>query len=260
MVDSLVLNNVKIGKLKEKFEFYFKVSTIGAFRGAICLFLEHPLDCIKTQWQDNIKLKSTKDVVKFIYLQKGISGFYYGFTPSLIRASSKNIYRWPMMLFFPRLYDKYISFEIKNIFPGIVKILTGISIANIEVLILCPLDRIKIYLMTSSQVGSDFNKIKHFYDINKHRLLNELFRGVEPTFWRSNVSWISFLYLDYKFKSIFRNFDRYKKNNNTHLSFADLLIISFLVGIGNNLLSKIAFNIKHFLLILLKHKCKKMNI
>jgi hypothetical protein len=238
MVDKLVLHSEKIDNLRLKLNFYFEVSIIGAFRGGICLFLEHPLDCIKTQWQDNIKLKSTKEVIKHIYLQKGISGFYYGFTPSLIRATSKNIYRWPMMMFFPRLYDKYVQVEIKSMFPGIVKFLTGLSIANIEIMILCPLDRIKVFLMTSSHVGSDFTKIKHFYNLNKQNLFRELFRGIEPTFWRSNVSWVSFLYLDFKLKRIFRNFDRYKKSNSPHLSFFDLIIISFLVGIGNNLLSK----------------------
>lgn len=229
---------------KPKMHFYLNVSLIGALRGGLCLFIEHPLESIKTQWQDNSSVKSTKEIVKNIYTQKGLIGFYRGFLPNFIRVTSKHFYRWPLMLFFPRYYDKHLPTNIHNLLPGLNKILTGLSIANLEILILCPLDRLKIFFMTSKFLGSNSSKINYFYNSHKKNLFAELFRGIEPTFWRSNVSWVSFLYLDYKLKSIFK-----KLRNSDYLTFLDLFFVSIFVGAGNLLASKNIF-IKCCLLIL----------
>jgi hypothetical protein len=224
------------GNLPPVHKFYFNVSVIGALRGGLCLIIEHPLESIKTQWQDNHQIKSTRNIIKNIYLQKGIVGFYRGFVANFIRVISKNFYRWPMMIFFPRLYEKNLPLGARKKYPGLAKILTGLSIANLEILILCPLDRIKIFLMTSKFSASNSSKTFYFYHEYKTKLLCELFRGIEPTFWRSNVSWISFLYLDYKIKKIWRE----KKQSNL-ISFKDLFFVSIFVGAGNLAASKINF-------------------
>ena len=95
--------------------------------------------------------------------------------------------------------------------------------------------------MTSNYKGGDIKKIHYFYTSYKHEMIKELYRGIEPTFWRSNVSWVSFLYLDHKFKRIFRNFKNKNKKEN-ELSFTDLIFISVLVGVGNLLASNYFFN------------------
>lgn len=209
-----------------KLKFYVNVSLVGALRGGICLIVEHPLESIKTQWQDNSSVKSSKEIVKNIYNQKGLIGFYRGFIPNFFRVTSKHFYRWPLMIFFPRFYEKNLSENTQTKYPGLVKILTGLSIANLEILILCPLDRIKIFLMTTQP--SNTPKLKKFYCVHKNNLIYELYRGIEPSFWRYNVSWVSFLYLDNKFKRVFRNHKQSEK-----LNFLDLFIISILVGAGN---------------------------
>jgi hypothetical protein len=246
-----------------KFDFYFSASVLGALRGGVCLILEHPLDSIKTQWQDKTYFKSTREIVTHIYREKGIEGFYRGFLPNLVRVASKNFYRWPLMIFFPRFYEKNLPSSLKNYFPGIPKILTGLSIANIEIFIMTPLDRIKIFLMTTEinsqnklksgeniQIDSGKEKLEnkilskhthtkekpistaskllYFYQNHKQHIVRELFRGLEPTFWRSNVSWVSFLYLDHKVKRIFKHY-----LNKEKLSFTDLFFVSIFVGVGN---------------------------
>jgi hypothetical protein len=139
-----------------------------------------------------------------------------------------------MMLYFPKFFDKRIHSDLKMKFDGLVKILTGLSIANFEIFIICPLDRLKVYSMTVS-----LNKIKHvnmfvyFYQNNKDNLIREVFRGLEPFFWKQNVSWVSFLYLDHKLKRFFKD---YKQKDN--LSMSDLFYISILVALGNLVMSK----------------------
>jgi hypothetical protein len=165
-----------------------------------------------------------KDIIRKIFEEKGLIGFYRGYIPNLIRVSIKQIYRWPMMIFFPRLYKKYLGDR-----PSLIKILTGLTIANIEILIICPLDRLKVFFMTSQKAK---NLFLYFISVNSDRLIKELFAGLGPSYWRSNISWVSFLYLDQRCKDIARYL---KKDQN--LNFIDLLIVSIFVCFGNLLSS-----------------------
>jgi len=206
--------------------FYIKVSLIGAFRAGLSLVIEHPLESIKTQWQDKNNISSNKEIVSSIYREKGLIGYYRGFIPNLIRVAFKNFYRWPMMLYFPHFFDRSIPDRLVHLFPGLTKILTGLVIANIETFIICPLDRLKVFFMTSSTKSQ--NLFKNFYNYHKGNLIRELFRGLGVSFWRSNVSWVSFLYLDHKLKRSLKIFHK-----SEILSNLDLFIISVIVGMGN---------------------------
>lgn len=224
--------------------FYLTVSLVGAMRGGLCLFLEHPLESIKTQWQDKTNFRTSREIVKDIYASKGLLGFYRGFVPNFIRVTSKHFYRWPLMLFFPNFYQRNIPKKYSNRFSGLNKILTGLTIANIEIFIHCPLDRIKIYFMTSNFQGyiNGSSKIAYFYKTYRNNLLYELARGFGPTFWRSNVSWVSFLYLDHKVKQVFKSLRKTEV-----LSFMDLLLVSIFVGTGNLMMSKYKWYYYNFL-------------
>lgn len=99
---------------------------LGAMRSGICLTLEHPLESIKVQWQSQFQIKGINNVVNYIYQEKGLTGFYRGFTPNLIRVIIKQLYRWPMMIYFPQFYNKNLSHSIIEKFEGLPKILSGI--------------------------------------------------------------------------------------------------------------------------------------
>ncbi len=130
------------------------------------------------------------------------------------------------MLYFPPLFDRSIPNGLVHKVPGLPKILTGLAIANIETFIVCPLDRLKVSFMTSSTKG--VNMFEKFYYNHRDNLVRELFRGLGVSFWRSNVSWVSFLYLDHKLKREFKKFHKSEIFSNM-----DLFVISVLVGIGN---------------------------
>jgi hypothetical protein len=206
----------------------------GVSRSCVCLFLEHPLESIKTQWQTKIDIKHKHEIVRHIFQEKGLIGFYRGFIPNLIRVSIKQLYRWPMMLYFPKFYKKYSPYNT----DGFAKVLTGLTIANIEIFIICPLDRLKIYFMTQDKV----NKSVFTYFLYRHgeNLSKELFAGLGPSFWRSNISWVSFLYLDHISKRTVKNYKQEEV-----LTFLDLLVISVFVGIGNLASSKSLYNLSH---------------
>lgn len=222
----------KVNESLTNLKFYLSASILGSYRGALCLILEHPLDSIKTQWQDKNLITDKYAIVKSIYADKGIIGFYRGFIPNLIRVSSKHLYRWPMMLYFPKFYENLLSKDITKKYNSLHKILAGLTIANLEVFIICPFDRMKVFMMTSN---SNASMIGSYIQENKNNLKFSFFKGLEPSFWRYNISWVTFLYFDDKFKKSFKNF------KGDTLNIIDLLTISILVGSINLLTCKINF-------------------
>ena len=78
---------------------------------------------------------------------------------------------------------------------------------------------------------------QHFLTSHKKNIIQELFRGLEPSFWRTNTSWFSFLYFDFKLKQLFRR--KYEKQE---LSNLNLLFISILVGSVCNFISNYCLN------------------
>jgi hypothetical protein len=233
--------NFKFFNLKIS-DFLLKTTLTGILIGAFALIIEHPLESIKVQWQSEIKFKKSKDIVKNIYLEKGIIGFYRGLLPNLIRRSCKNFYRWPLMLYLPNIFNKINN----NIFPywnseGLNKIQTGIFLANFETFFVSPIERLKVYFMTYTPFRkAPYNKFDSllfmFYLDNKGRIIKELFRGLDASLYRSNLSWVSFLYLEYEGKRFLLEF-----NCKSELSFFDLLVVSVFVMIGNLGLSNFYF-------------------
>lgn len=221
---------------EENFIFYAKTALIGIIRGAIGLLWEHPLDSIKTQWQTNIHIVKSSEIVNYIYKQKGIIGFYRGFIPNLIRQSSKNLYRWPLMIYLPKYFKRFNDYFFKDSkinTETFCKTQTGFSIANIETFLISPLERFKVYIMTQNDKNNkNHSLLRNFYARSKGNLTKELFRGLEASLLKSNVSWISFLYLDHKTRAFLKSRRHVEK-----LDFIDILFDSIVVGVGNLTLS-----------------------
>ena len=86
-------------------------------------------------------------IFKQIYREKGIyRGFYAGSLPNATLKMLKNIYRYPLMIGMPQFFETHLSFANQRVQKG----LTGVSIALLETIILCPFERIKTYLMTAN--------------------------------------------------------------------------------------------------------------
>lgn len=212
--------------------YYLKTSIAGTTLGIFSFILSHPIDVIKTQLQSNVHLKqSAITTLKQIYYKQGILGIYRGSFPNFIRYSSRNLYRWPLMAYLPACYNKYTS-------KIISKLLTGLTIANLECLILTPFERLKTFLITEDKRGK--KPLLNFIKSNK---FTEYFRGLKHVLVKQNVSWCSFLIFDHIFKNYFinKNYSVLKKQNihckksDINLSFNELNKISFFVAFLNTL-------------------------
>lgn len=204
---------------------YLEASFYGAARGLAGLPIEHPFDCLKTRSQASLKNLSSLEVLKEIYQQNGIKGFYAGAVPNAMRLAFKQTYRWPMMLAFPGFYDSILSEDLNKQFPSLKKGLTGVTIASFETFFICPLERLKVWLMTAY---NNEKSLTTFFKENKSHLGNELFRGLNASFSRQIMTWSSFLVADFKFKSLAKEYTGEKE-----LSFASLMVVSAAVGMTN---------------------------
>ena len=205
--------------MNDQKKLYIESAVSGVIVGILSLIVEHPFDSIKTQWQANTNIQTFPKLLKFIYNKNGLSSFYNGFIPNLVRVSIKQFYRWPLVISLPYFYNEFLN----NL--ALSKIITGLTIANLEICILNPLERLKVYAMTNHAKEKIFVK---FFKLHRFNLFNELYLGTRPFLYRANASWVSFLYFDYIFKTHYKIL----KNTDT-LSFKDLNIISVLCGIIN---------------------------
>lgn len=205
-------------------------AVIGVSRTIGGLPLEHPLDTIRTRWQANPTYsRNALEVAREIYQSKGIVGFYSGAIPNTTRRAIKQIYRWPMMILFPSFYrDHILSSHIQQHYPRLPKILTGLSIANFEILVINPLERLKVWLMTSPVRISLFEFFRQ--RINTGDMIRELYRGASAIFYRQNISWVTFLYVDELTKTKFR---QYKQTQD--LTYLDLFAAGMIVGLVNTI-------------------------
>lgn len=213
------------------FNFFIKTSIYGTIAGFCALVVSHPLEYLKTKRQAESVLK-----IENVNSNKSLKSFlinsYSGFLPNLLRTCLKNVYRWPMMLFFPKKFNIYFN-------ESVSKILTALTIANIECLIINPTERLKTYLMTKKDY-SIYYEITNF--IKRHGI-KEYFRGMKPFVYRQNVSWLSFFYTDYYLKEKFylmkiKNESNPNKIISKQLDSYELNIITICVALVNTAFGK----------------------
>lgn len=197
-----------------------KVGASGVLRGMAGLPIEHPFDVVKTRWQAHPEFKSSWRVARDVFDKKGVKGFYSGVGPNGFRMGFKQAYRWPLMIFLPGMYADLIDDPYKQ------KIATGLTIANLEVGIINPLERLKVWLMTNNQRGS--GQIFAFMRENREHMLQSLFKGTSATLPKQNVSWVSFLAADEFLK---RKMQAYRGTKD--LGAMDGLVVGSAVGVIN---------------------------
>ena len=73
-------------------------------------------------------------------------GFYAGSLPNASVRMLKNVYRYTLMIWLPYFYQTKCNIKNQRVQKG----LAGISLVVIESAILCPFERIKVYMMTAN--------------------------------------------------------------------------------------------------------------
>jgi Mitochondrial carrier protein len=189
---------------------------VGMARGALSLIFEHPLDTLKTYWQAHPSRPSLKSVYKEIYQLKGWRGFYSGAVPNVLRVMFKQGYRYPLMLAVPALYGGFFDSVL------MISLATGVTIAVLEVFLITPLERLKVWLMTFPKTAGGG---RAFLKAMKHHTLAVLYKGLGITALRQIMSWVTFLVVHDQLIWSARH------TLGTHiLSLGMLLLISFVEG------------------------------
>lgn len=159
-------------------------AVVGMMRGAVSLIFEHPLDVIKTYWQAHPSRLGMISVVAEVRKLKGLRGFYSGAVPNMLRVMLKQAYRYPLMIILPVIFGLMTSSVL------LVSIATGLSIAIIEVWIITPLERFKVWLMTYQRFSGG---VRTFIMEVRRNIMHTLYKGLKVTMLRQVISWLTFL-------------------------------------------------------------------
>jgi len=176
MSDKEPTAHAKFPFMSAQTQLYLSSSLIGMVRVTLGFPIEHPLDSIKTQWQAKPNFKNEVHIVRHIYHDKGVRGFYSGALPNLTRCIVRNSYKYPLMIGLPNFFKQKIENE------GVCKIMTGGTIALTEAMITCPFERLKVFFMTTPP-----DKQQSYLSFMKSiqgNTFRELFRGFTPLFSR----------------------------------------------------------------------------
>ena len=85
-------------------------------------------------------------MIKLIYSNKGLRGFYSGAIPNLTRLLARNVYKYPLLIGLPDFYKHRLGSQVD---AKTLKFITGLSVALSEAIILCPVERTKVFFMTT---------------------------------------------------------------------------------------------------------------
>lgn len=183
---------------KDVFSKIYDSMLISMPRVIITFTAGHPFELVKTRMQANPYIHSGVLLSKDIFQQTGIKGFYTGGLPNFSRAILKEAYRAPLRGGINYAFGQALP----NSDKGTRAALTGISMAIADTIIICPLERIKVWLMTNQSTDKSFAKFFTNRSANNMPVYQDLFKGVTVSFTRSGVSWVSYLFAEAKIREI----------------------------------------------------------
>lgn len=164
------------------------------------LTLGQILDRIKVEKEARPQLQAIKDAFKQIWLQGGWREFYKGFRANAALSILKGSSGWGIHHLcnrqFLRIYPQKDTHFPSVGFTTLVGCATGFIEASF---ILCPLERLKTYQMTSK--GHSLKNVR----IISNSGLKFMYQGWTPLLLRQTVSWTSYLITYQAFRQAFLN-------------------------------------------------------
>lgn len=155
---ALVHGNKPTRRSDGSYDPYLGAMGFGVLRGALRMPLEHPLDVVKTYWQGDPSINGPRQAMRRVYSMYGWRGFYAGGTPSTIRYTTKELYRWPMIFYLPPYFERILNRLLPWRSPqgnnGIAQCLAGLTVANMECIVTCPLEVLKVQLITRNSMST----------------------------------------------------------------------------------------------------------
>lgn len=205
-------------------------SAIGCSRVIFTFGIGHPFDLVKTRMQANPYIESGHLLANDIYKQTGVRGFYVGGIPNLSRALFKETYRSPQRGFTKSFLDNSLpDFSGKKDF---VNTATGLLMAGTDTFLICPLERLKVWMMTNNNKDKKFSQF-FSQQPNVQATVSDLFRGLKPSFVRSGMSWTSYLVAEEKIWLKMKELSPRVNKGDESLPLAEQLIVGTLGGMIN---------------------------
>jgi hypothetical protein len=212
-------------------------SYLGSRQMLLGFILGHPLDLCKTLAQAKPKSSSSNfSLLREINSKDGVRGFYKGGSMNLGRVMLKEAYRSPLRGFVKHFYaTSLIPKNVEHKYPDLKNALTGLTMAVIDTFIVSPLERIKVWIMTSEK--ERHNLLRYFRkkdsELRRHGLA-DLFRGLRVSFYRSAISWVSFLLIE---ENVRLNVLNESETRDDLMSIKDQLLIGTICGVLNSALT-----------------------
>lgn len=196
----------------------------------------HPFDRVKTLMQANPNISSGYLVSKEMFAQTGIKGFYTAGIPNSVRHIMKYAYRTPLEGGLERLYAETLPEPYNT--KSTRKTAAGLSMAMADTMIIMPLERLKVWLMTQRAESSA--SLTNFFmnrSNNHPSLLQDLYKGGVISLMRSSASWVSYLVAESKIREwVIQHSPRIdEKAKKVQIPLAEKLLIGSLGGIINGL-------------------------
>ncbi len=210
---------------------------IAALPAAIITFgAGHPFDRVKTLMQANPNITSGILVSKEIFKQTGIRGFYTAGVPNGIRHVMKYAYRTPLEGGLEHFYADTLPESYNS--KSTQKTAAGLSMALADTMIIMPLERLKVWLMTQqAETSASLTNFFKNRPENSPSILSDLYKGSVISLMRSSTSWVTYLVAESKIREYViqksPNIDETAKK--IQIPLAEKLLIGSLGGIVNGL-------------------------
>ena len=172
-----------------KLDKIFQSIILGAPRTVLTFGIGHPFDFIKTFMQASPVSVSSFSVAQQVYQNRGVAGFYAGGTMNFSRSLLKEAYRTPLRGYLKKAYSDMLGERNTAALNGGLISVTMMCADNIIIL---PLERLKVLLMTSRQKEGEIKRF-FFNRATKEPILKDLFRGFVVSMTRSGIAWGSYL-------------------------------------------------------------------
>ena len=181
---------------------------VGVTPYTIMFLMGHPFDLMKTRMQASLNEKKAFASVKDLYKTRGITGFYKAGVTNFTRGLLKEGYRNPLRGYFYYVYSRQLPRDLQAKYPDLRNLLTGVTMSSVDVLIACPLERLKVWLMTN--MNQKHESIFAYFSKSSNRpnnssLIRDLFRGINVSFYRSTISWCSYLIIEERIRHFVKN-------------------------------------------------------
>lgn len=187
-------------KLSNFVDKMFQSAIVSLPRVVITFGAGHPFDLVKTRMQANPNIISGVLLSKNIFEKTGIKGFYTAGTTNFARNIIKESYRGSLQGGWSNFYQNHF---LQNADYAQQKLVASLSMSFCDTIILCPWERIKVWLMTKGK-GRKFpdffrenGKFKSFLiekpNISELPIVPDLFKGFTVSLTRSIISWSTYI-------------------------------------------------------------------